>query len=80
MDSVPPASQPELRLRWLQEKWEKRQGSEADRHRNSLIKWYGEKQGSQIKFAETFEVCEYGRQPSDREIRQLFPFLPQGNQ
>ena len=76
MDRVPPASQPELRLQWLQERWENRQGNEADRYRNTLIKWYGEKRANEIKFAETFEICEYGRQPTDQEIRQLFPFLP----
>lgn len=76
MDSVPPASQPELRLKWLEERWENRQGNEANRYRNALIKWYGEERGRQIQFAETFEICEYGRQPSTGEIRQLFPFLP----
>ena len=64
MDSVPPASQPELRLKWLEERWENRQGNEANRYRNALIKWYGEERGRQIQFAETFEICEYGRQPS----------------
>lgn len=39
-----------------------------------LIKWYGEK-GSQIEHAEAFEICEYGRQPDDEEILQLFPML-----
>jgi len=29
-----------------------------------------------VKYAETFEICEFGRQPSDDEIRELFPFLP----
>jgi hypothetical protein len=24
---------------------------------------------------ESFEICEYGRRPSDEEIRQLFPML-----
>jgi hypothetical protein len=76
MDRVPPASQPELRLKWLEERWENRQGSEAERYRNSLMKWYGEEKANQIKFAETFEICEYGRQPTDDEIRELFPFLP----
>lgn len=76
MDRVPPASQPELRLQWLQERWENRQGNEADQYRNTLIKWYGEKRANEIKFAETFEICEYGRQPTGQEIRQLFPFLP----
>jgi LmbE family N-acetylglucosaminyl deacetylase len=27
------------------------------------------------KYAEAFEICEYGRQPDKAEIRRLFPFL-----
>ena len=57
------------------ETWESRQGSEATRHRNALNKWYGSERGQSVKFAEAFEICEYGRQPSDAEIRQLFPFF-----
>ena len=72
---VPPASQPDLRKTWLRETWEGRQGSEATRHRNALNKWYGAERGAAIKFAEAFEICEYGRQPSDEEIRKLFPFF-----
>jgi hypothetical protein len=33
--------------------------------------------GKQVRYAEAFEVCEYGRQPNAAEIRRLFPFLPQ---
>ncbi len=40
-----------------------------------LKKWYGEK-GLSAKHAEGFEICEYGKQPSDAEIRKLFPMLP----
>lgn len=43
--------------------------------RASLIKWYGNERGSQIRFAEAFEICEYGRRPSEEEIRRLFPML-----
>jgi hypothetical protein len=43
--------------------------------RKSLVKWYGA-QGASIKAAEAFEVCEYGRRPSDDDIRKLFPFFP----
>jgi len=28
-----------------------------------------------IQYAESFEICEYGRQPKDAEIRELFPML-----
>jgi LmbE family N-acetylglucosaminyl deacetylase len=44
--------------------------------RESLIKWYGEK-GESVKHAEGFEICEYGRQPNEKEIRRLFPMLPE---
>jgi hypothetical protein len=73
--NVPPASQPDLRKAWLRENWEGRQGSEADRHRGALQKWYGPERGQTVKFAEAFEICEYGRQPTDQEIRTLFPFF-----
>ena len=75
MAQVPPASQPKLRLEWLTERWQRRQANEAKQSRNALLKWYGDK-GRDVKYAEAFEICEYGRQPSDSEIRKLFPFLP----
>jgi len=27
------------------------------------------------RFAEAFEICEYGRRPDKAEIRKLFPFF-----
>jgi N-acetylglucosamine malate deacetylase 1 len=72
---VPPASRPDLRNEWLRERWEDRQGSEANRYRNALNKWYGPDRGQSIQFAEAFEICEYGRQPNDTELRTLFPFF-----
>ncbi|HMB61695.1 MAG TPA: PIG-L family deacetylase [Eudoraea sp.] len=42
--------------------------------RRSLKKWYGEK-GAMAKHAEGFQICEYGKQPTDEELRQLFPML-----
>lgn len=76
MDAAPPASQPELRAEWLRERWVNRQSGEAKRFREGLIRWYGEEAAKQVKYAEAFEVCEYGRQPTDADIRKLFPFLP----
>ncbi|WLD11280.1 PIG-L deacetylase family protein [Planctellipticum variicoloris] len=72
---VPPAADPVARKAWLRQRWEGRQGGEANRFRDTLIKWYGDEQGKAVKYAEAFEICEYGRQPNDAEIRQLFPFL-----
>ncbi len=75
MDAAPPASQPELRRTWLRERWDGRSQREADKFRDALTRWYGEERAKQVKHAEAFEICEYGRQPSDAEIKQLFPFL-----
>jgi len=44
--------------------------------RESLIKWYGE-DGKTVQHAEGFEICEYGKQPNEEEIRRLFPMLPE---
>jgi LmbE family N-acetylglucosaminyl deacetylase len=40
----------------------------------ALKKWYGDK-ASEIKHVESFEICEYGKQPTDEELRKLFPML-----
>jgi LmbE family N-acetylglucosaminyl deacetylase len=39
-----------------------------------LRKWYGE-EVDRVEHAEAFEICEYGKQPDDMEIRRLFPML-----
>jgi LmbE family N-acetylglucosaminyl deacetylase len=75
MAKAPPASQPELRREWLRERWDRRSGSEARRFRQSLNRWYGAERGEKVKYAEAFEICEFGRQPTDAEIRKLFPFF-----
>ena len=43
--------------------------------RASLIKWYGAQKGGSAKYYEAFEICEYGVQPDEARIRQLFPIL-----
>ena len=43
--------------------------------RASLVKWYGAEKGNAAKFYEAFEICEYGAQPNEARIRQLFPML-----
>lgn len=73
---VPPASDVAGRKAWLKERWSNRQSGEANRHRDLLIQWYGAEAGKAVKYAETFEICEYGSRPSDAELRRLFPFYP----
>jgi LmbE family N-acetylglucosaminyl deacetylase len=43
--------------------------------RQALEKWYGAEKAARVKVAESFEMCEYGRQPTDDELRRLFPML-----
>jgi LmbE family N-acetylglucosaminyl deacetylase len=73
--AVPPASDPAARKAWLRARWEDRQSQEANRFRDTLIQWYGEERGRAVKFAEAFEICEYGRRPGPDELRKLFPFF-----
>jgi len=55
-------------------KWEDRQGREAQRYRDALVARYGAERGQAIRFAEAFELCEYGHRPTAEELRALFPF------
>ncbi len=76
MANNPPASKPELRREWLHNRWTKRQQAEAKNARAALVRWYGEAAADKIEAAESFEICEYGHQPSPEEIRKFFPFFP----
>ncbi len=63
-------------LERVRESFRRRAAQIADQCRSKLVELYGEQQGKQVKYAEAFEICEYGRQPSQDELRKLFPFLP----
>jgi LmbE family N-acetylglucosaminyl deacetylase len=60
------------RKQWLQSQYP---DGVPDAWKTSLKKWYGT-QADSIQYAEAFEITEYGSQPSDAEIRRLFPFFP----
>ncbi len=62
----------EERVAWLKGN---RSGSVTPKASETLKKWYGPEKASNAKFVELFEICEYGSQPSEDEIRQLFPML-----
>ncbi len=72
--STPPASQSEMRLEYVREIWDERSKREADRFREELVDRYGPERGKAVQYAEAFEICEYGRQPTKEEISTLFPF------
>jgi LmbE family N-acetylglucosaminyl deacetylase len=72
---VPPASDEVARRAWLKRRWGARQSNEAEKYRELLVQLYGPERGKAVKYAETYEICEYGRRPSAEEIRKLFPFF-----
>jgi LmbE family N-acetylglucosaminyl deacetylase len=78
VQAVPPANEVDARKAWLKARWQTRQSAEADRFRLDLVRLYGEEAGKAIKYAEAFELCEYGRRPNATELKQLFPFFPEG--
>ncbi len=63
------------RRTWAAENHGRRYAQWADDYRDALVKWYGAERGNDVKYAEAFEICEYGRQPDDAEIKTLFPFF-----
>ncbi len=72
LDQVP--KDPAARKEWLRKQ---RGGAPNAAVRQALGKWYGADAAKQIRYAEAFELCEYGARPSPEEIRRLFPFFPQ---
>jgi LmbE family N-acetylglucosaminyl deacetylase len=52
----------------------RRYAAQADNYRDALVKFYGPERARAIRYAQAFEVCEYGRQPSQDDLKQMFPF------
>jgi LmbE family N-acetylglucosaminyl deacetylase len=48
----------------------------AQKYRDKLRELYGKDKAENIRCAEAFEICEYGRRPTHDELKKLFP-LPQ---
>lgn len=42
--------------------------------RATLEKWYGPR-AADVKYAEAFEICEYGSRPSEEDLKRIFPML-----
>lgn len=60
------------RRKWLEER---RTFAPTPAIRKVLDKWYGAAKAKQIHHVEAFEICEYGRRPTEAELKQLFPFF-----
>ncbi|CAN5578193.1 PIG-L family deacetylase [soil metagenome] len=70
LDQVP--EDESKRKEWLANQ---RSGNISPEIKASLVKWYGQARADQVKHVEAFEICEYGTQPSEDDIRRLFPML-----
>jgi LmbE family N-acetylglucosaminyl deacetylase len=63
---------PVARRQWLAKV---RRGTITPAVRAALVKWYGAARAKEIQYAEAFEICEYGRRPSEADLRRLFPMV-----
>jgi LmbE family N-acetylglucosaminyl deacetylase len=41
----------------------------------ALQKWYGAKAAATVKYAESFEIAEFGRQVNEEELKRLVPMI-----
>ena len=63
------------RKKEVRDGFDQRFAATARRFGPQLADWYGADKGKSFKYAEAFEVCEYGRQPGRDELKKLFPFF-----
>lgn len=70
LEAVP---EEEARMDWLRSHWT---GPPSEAARKGLAKWYGEAEAQEVRHAESFQIAEYGRQPTLTETRQLFRCSP----
>jgi LmbE family N-acetylglucosaminyl deacetylase len=61
------------RLAWLKERWMDRKPDASTLE--AVKKWYPNVDVSKVKQVEVFEICEYGKQPTEEEIKEMFPML-----
>jgi LmbE family N-acetylglucosaminyl deacetylase len=67
----------EARRKAMHDRFGRRAQSVANKYRAKLIELYGEEKGKKIRYAEAFELCEYGSRASPDKLKQLFPFFGQ---
>ncbi len=69
-----PATQ-EARAAYILGQVQQRSADVANQYRNLLVKLYGEQRGRRIKFAEAFELNQYGSPATADELKQMFPLF-----
>jgi N-acetylglucosamine malate deacetylase 1 len=74
-----PAKQQE-RHKQVRSGFDRRNADQARRFKSKLAEFYGPDKSGSIRYAEAFEVCEYGRRPDAQELKKLFPFFDQTGQ
>jgi LmbE family N-acetylglucosaminyl deacetylase len=65
----------EARRKEMSDRFARRAELVANKYRDKLIELYGEEKGKKIRYAEAFELCEYGSRASPDKLKQLFPFF-----
>ena len=63
------------RKKAVRDEWAGFFSATANRFRAALGQHYGKERAEKVKFAEAFEICEYGRKPDKEEMKRLFPFF-----
>lgn len=72
LDQVPTDNQ--ARQQFILKYWQEFFVVSPEMH-ESLAKWYGEERAAAVRYAEAFQIADYGPQPSQQEIRSLFPMM-----
>jgi N-acetylglucosamine malate deacetylase 1 len=67
--------QRDLRRKEQRDRLGARDGGTAKKYRQKLIDLCGKDKGEKTAYAEAFELCEYGRQATEAELKKLFPFF-----
>ena len=63
----------EQRQQYILEVHQNRVAAVADKYRYRLVELYGAEKAKEIKYAEAFELCQYGKQVTVDELKKLFP-------
>jgi len=66
------------RLKWLDKQSRELFARTAKRFRDKLVQTLGPEVGTAVQYAEAFELCEYGSQPTKEEMARIFPFVGKG--